>query len=134
MVGDSIWSRLEKIAKEHRGYRIFSFKKPVEIRLNTSVADDLGLHGELAEDFLEDLTMAFPEFELCDGRGDFCFDNYFLSEISQHFMPGFIYLFYPKLKKSDAETKFPLTLGMLQDAISRGYWESARYANENGGD
>lgn len=49
-------------------------------------------------------------------------------------MPGFIYLFYPKLKKSDAETKFPLTLGMLQDAISRGYWESARYANENGGD
>ncbi|WP_428984149.1 hypothetical protein [Ralstonia psammae] len=123
-----------KIAQEHRAYSIFPPAKRDAITPKTRVVEDLNLQGELAEDFLEDVVQAFLDFELSEGRGDFNFDRYFASEISRRSMRGLLYLLYPKAKKSDQEKKAVLTPGMLQDAISRGYWDSARYANWNDGD
>jgi hypothetical protein len=127
MVSDVVWEKLSAIARQHVTYRVFSPWKRVDISLATDVAADLGLQGELAVDFFEDIVTAFPEFELSTGRGDFNIQNYFLSEISQSAFRSLLYPFYPKVKRADRAAKSPLTLGMLEDAISRGYWDSARY-------
>lgn len=131
MVNDAAWLKLAEVARAHRAHPVFPPMKPSEITPQTRVVEDLGLHGELAEDFLEDVVGAFPNLELAEGRGDFNFDHYFASEISQRAMRGLLYLLYSKTKKLDQMKKSVLTLGMLHDSISRGYWESARYVNWN---
>jgi hypothetical protein len=127
MVSDVVWEKLSAIARRHVTYSVFSLWKRVDISRATGVAADLGLQGELAVDFFEDIVAIFPEFELSTGRGNFDIQNYFFSEISQSALRGLLYPFYPKVKRMDRTEKRPLTLGMLEDAISRGFWESARY-------
>jgi hypothetical protein len=79
----------------------------------------MGLEGELAMDFLEAIVKEFPDFEFTGKRGDFSFDIYFRSQISQTFGSAWLYLFNRKARKTDRAEKRPLTLGMLEDAITR---------------
>lgn len=127
MVDDQAWSTLAALAQEHCTFRILRPTKRTPILPETQVAEDMGLQGELAEDFLEAVVECFPCFELSVGRGDFDFNNYFLSQISQSAARGLLYVVYRDVRKMDRLTKMPLTLGMLHDALCRGYWETARY-------
>jgi hypothetical protein len=127
MVSAVVWEKLSAIARQHATRSVLSPLKRVDISPATDVAADLGLQGESAVDFFEDIESSFPEFELSTGKGDFNIQNYFLSEISQSAFRGLLYPFYPKVKRTDRAEKSRLTLGMLEDAISRGYWDSARY-------
>lgn len=127
MVSDVVWEKLSAIARQHATCSVFSPWKKVDISPATEVAADLGLQGESAIDIFEDIVSTFPEFDLSTGRGDFDIQDYFLSEISQSAFRGLLYPFYPKVKHADRAEKSSLTLGMLEDAISRGYWNSARY-------
>ena len=122
----STWETLLRVSTNHLARSLF---KPAGALISpmTNVTVDLGLQGELAIDYLEDIERAFPEFEFVGGRGDFCFDNYFLSQISQTPCASWIYLFFKGAKRSDAKQKLPITLGMIDDALQRGYWETARY-------
>jgi Protein of unknown function (DUF1493) len=126
MVASDTWNKLASIAKEHATYSLRSFRRAV-ISRETNVAIDLGLQGELAVDFLEDVERTFPDFSFSGEKGDFSFDTYFLSQISQTFLGSWLYLIYPRARRLDESEKLPLTLGMLEDAISRGYWDTARY-------
>jgi len=127
MVNPSTWDRLLAIAREHTTYSIRSPRR-VELSVHTRVAEDLGLQGELALDFLDAIEKEFPGFEFVGEQGDFDFGKYFLSQISQTFGASWLYLFNRNAKESDKAKKLPLTLGMLEDALSLGYWETARYA------
>ncbi|MCK4165382.1 DUF1493 family protein [Ralstonia pseudosolanacearum] len=127
MVDAAIWERLSPIARAHTGWYIFRPWKKIPITRDASVSEDLGLEGESAEEFLAELTEEFHGFEFSAGRGDFVFANYFRSEVSQSFSRSLIYLLHPEWKNNDQIDKLPLTLGMLEDAISRGYWETAKY-------
>lgn len=126
----SIWDRLSVITREHTTYGIRS-PRHAEVTRQTSVTEDLGLQGELAVDFLDAIEKEFPGFEFVGERGDFDFGKYFLSQISQTFGASWLYLFNRNAKESDKAKKLPLTLGMLEDALSLGYWETARYAPAN---
>lgn len=127
MVNNSVWEKVSAIAKDHCSYSVHVFCNKPGISRESDVRRDLGLQGELATDFFEDITTAFPKFELSDGKGDFNIDRYFLSEVSQSAIRSLLYIFYPKLKALDRTEKRPITLGMLEDAILRGYWNSERY-------
>lgn len=127
MVDNTTWEKIATIAKAHAGQQIFTPWKKIPITREVSISKDLNLNGESAYDFLEEIMAEFPTFEINTGRGDFVFDNYFQSEISQSFSKNLIYLFYRKLKTLDESEKTTLTLGMLEDAVSRGFWETARY-------
>jgi hypothetical protein len=127
MVSDTVWEKLCTIARQHVTYKVFSMWKTPDMSRSTDIAADLGLQGDLAVDFLEDVATTFPAFELSTGKGDFNIENYFLSEISQSALRGLLYPFYPRVKHADRSEKRALTLGMLEDAISRGFWDSARY-------
>lgn len=128
MVNPPIWERLSAIAHEHATYGIRNFCR-AEISRTSSVTGDMGLNGELAIDFLGAVEKEFSGFDFSGARGDFYFNRYFLSEISQTFGGSWIYLFNRKARDADRAAKLPLTLGMLEDAISRGYWETARYVD-----
>lgn len=122
-----VWHELAAIAREHLPFSIAKPGRQVAITRDTTIADDIGLQGELAEDFLTDVVTRFQNFELSEGRGDFVFERFFSSEISQSFARRLIYIFYPKVRDADRADKMRLTLGMIEDAIHRGYWETARY-------
>lgn len=125
MVNNLIWERLASVAREHTGVSIFG-SKHMDVSRLTDVVNDMGLEGELATDFMEAIESEFEGFSFNDSRGDFYFPNYFESGL------GWVgkliaYFFSRKLIELDRVGKFPITLGMLEDAISRGYWETARY-------
>lgn len=128
MVKLSVWKRLSAVAREHATYSIRSFHR-AKISRATSVVGDMGVDGDLAIDFLEAIEKEFADFDFSGERGNFAFDSYFRSEISQTFGASWLYLFNRKARKADRAEKLPLTLGMLEDAIARGYWETVRYTD-----
>jgi hypothetical protein len=87
------------------------FTKPEILTRKTSLEDDLGITGDDGVEFLEEFHEQFP-FDI----GDFGTFGYYFSD------EGFS-LFAFLFKK---EKRLPLTLGMLEQAVIDGVWDSKK--------
>jgi len=112
----SIWNELESFVIKQAGVS----NKKILTKLIT-LEDDLDITGDDADDFMGKF---FSQFKV--DHGDFSLDRYFCGEGFNPFEMIAMIFSKKTRKKYDKE---PVTLGMLEAAISAGVWNSEQLAS-----
>lgn len=108
MVSEDIWNKILLLAQDPPSVPLkYLFKKP-NLTPQTDLAEDLGLVGQDAFDFMENYAT-----QLSVNKGDYEWSNYF--------EPEGLWLL-PSFRKK--QKKKPITLGMLALAAQMGTWNT----------